>query len=270
MRLIEKPDIKNYVPEEVLVLVRHGVDDPALTQDLDQPLVEETKPDIKTLSEELAKLCARAGTDRVVLRHSIRLRAIQTASIIADELRTANIQTETIEAPGVREIYQGNFLIRDHVPGTQYEPLVNAWDAWQQKLDAHELLYRFGDPLLNDSGAMEFPKLKGWFEKFGEHQGDFSLRLYRALREVFADSRGGLQVIVGHQASCSRIQRIISAALQLGGVDYFRSGHFVKFLERKGSRSTIDPACAIALMKPDSSIIVPVLEKEIAYLETIV
>lgn len=270
MRLIESVDTRDCISSDVLVLIRHGIDDPVLSQDLNQPLIEETKPDIKTLGKQLISLCGRIGADRIVLRHSNRLRAIQTASIIVEELFAIDMPTEIMETAGVREIYQGDFIIKDHVTGTEYKPLVDAWNAWQKKLDACELLYRFGDPLPDSSGNAEFPELTGWFKAFGEHQGDFSLRLYRMLKEIFEESCDGLQVIVGHQASCSRMQRIISAASWLNSAEDFKSGDFVKFLEKKGSRITIDPACGFALRKPDQNLIVSVLEKEIKYLESIV
>jgi broad specificity phosphatase PhoE len=270
MRLFEGSDTGECTSGDVLVLIRHGIDLPILSQDLNQPLIEETKPDIRILSKQLIRLCGRIGADRVVLRHSNRLRAIQTASIIAEELFAIDMPTEIMETSGVREIYQGDFIIRDHVTGTEYKPLVDAWNAWQKKLEACELLYRFGDPLADNTGKAEFPELVGWFKEFGEHQGDFSLRLYRMLKEVFEVSGDDLQVIVGHQASCSRMQRIVSAALRLNSADDFKPGEFVKFLEKKGSRVTIDPACGVALRKPSQSLIVPVLEKEIKYLEGIV
>ncbi len=268
MRLVESSDTQNCIPNDVLVLIRHGIDIPILSQDLNQPLTEETKPDIRTLSKQLIRFCGRIGTARIVLRHSNRLRAIQTASIIAEELFTIDMPTETMETAGVREIYQGDFIIRDHVTGTEYKPLVDAWNAWQKKLDACELLYRFGDPLADSSGSAEFPELIGWFKRFGEHQGDFSLRLYRMLKEVFEKSDDDLQVIIGHQASCSRIQKIISAASCLNNANEFKPGEFVKFLEKKGSRVTINPANGVALRKPDQNLIVSVLEKEIKYLES--
>ncbi len=270
MRLIDSSNTWDCIPSDVLVLIRHGIDVPILSQDLNQPLIEETKPDIRTLSKQLIRLCGRIGTARIVLRHSNRLRAIQTASIIAEELFAIDMPTEIMETSGVREIYQGEFMIKDLVTDTEYKPLVDAWYAWQKKLDACELLYRFGDPLTDNYGKAEFPELVGWFKGFGEHQGDFSLRLYSMLKEVFEKPGVDLQVIVGHQASCSRIQRIISAASQLKSANDFMPGEFVKFLEKKGSRITIDPACGVALRKPNQDLIVSVLEKEIKYLMSIV
>jgi len=270
MRLIENPDTWGCSPSEVMVLVRHGADASVLSKELNQPLTEETKPDIKVLGKQIIRLCSRIGVQNARIRHSNRLRAIQTAAIIAEEFFSANIPTEMIEAVGIREIDQGNFLIKDHIHGSEYKPLVDAWRAWQQKLDAFELLYRFGDPILSKDKKAHYPELVGWFKKFGEHQGEFSLRLYLLMKEVFEDPSDCLQVIVGHQASCSRIQRTIDMMLRVKSPNEFKSGEFVKFLEKKGSRTTIEAACGIVLKKPDRDLAVQVIQKEIGYLRSII
>lgn len=190
---------------------------------------------------------------------------------MAEELFGANFSTEIYEAVGVREIYQGNFkILEDHVHGTEYKPLVDAWTVWQQKLDACELLYRFGDPITDPLGSAQHPELVGWFEEFGEHQADFSLRLYRLLADVFEGVEQGFQMIIGHQASCSRIQRILDAVSKLESEDQFDSGNFVKHLEKQGGRKTIEPACGVVVKKPDRTLMLRVLQKEIKFLESII
>jgi len=174
------------------------------------------------------------------------------------------------ESSGVREIHQGDFIIsEDHVHGMEYKPLLDAWTAWQQKLDKCELLYRFGDPLSNGDKHV-YPNLAGWFKKFGENQAEFSLRLYQLLKKVFEENDNHLDVIIGHQASCSRIQRIFDAISKLNSPSQFECGHFVKFLEKKGNRATVEPATGLIVKKPDSDLAIEVLNKEIQFLETIV
>lgn len=265
--------IENITQDEfssnVFVLIRHGVDVPVLSHDLDQPLIEETKPDVSVLGKQISNLCKKIATKNVAVRHSNRLRATQTASIIADELQTDGTTVDMIEASGVREIYQGDFIIKDYIVGTMYKPLVDAWQAWQQKLDAHELLYRFGDPLQTATGCT-YPELSGWFTNFGEHQAEFSLRLYSFLKETLEDSSNRLQIIVGHQASCSRIQRIIDSITKLKTADDFLPGEFVTVIEKKGLRTTLGAACGIIIKKPHMILANAVLEKEIAFLKTII
>lgn len=271
MRLIEHSDTHNCSESSHMILVRHGVDIPTLSKDLNQPLTEETKPDIRALGKQMIRFFGRIGTTKIIVRHSNRLRAIQTTDILAEELFGANFSTEIHEAVGVREIYQGNFkILEDHVHGTEYKPLVDAWTVWQQKLDACELLYRFGNPVTDSSGSAQHPELVGWFEEFGEHQADFSLRLYRLLADTFEDAERGFQVIIGHQASCSRIQRILDAVSKLQSEDQFDPGNFVKYLEKQGSRTTIEPACGVVVKKPDRTLMLRVLQKEINFLESII
>lgn len=270
MRLIENNDTYGCSPDEVMILIRHGVDVQELSQDLNRPLTEETKPDIRTLGKQVIRFCGKIGVRKIQIRHSNRLRAIQTAAISAEEFFMAGIPTEMFETAGVREIYQGDFTIKNHMHGAEYKPLVDAWRAWQQKLDACELLYRFGDPVIGNNDNAEYPELVGWFKKFGEHQAEFSLRLYLLLKEVFEITDIALQIITGHQASCSRVQRIISAASKLTSVDNFKPGEFVKFLEKKGSRVTVEPACGLVVKKPKRNLIIEVLQKEIEYLKSII
>jgi broad specificity phosphatase PhoE len=271
MKLIEPSSIQNCSPEQLLVLVRHGVDVSTLSQDLNQPLTEETKPDIRKFSKQMIRFFEKVGVTKIFIYHSNRLRAIQTAGIVAEELFSANFLTEIRESAGVREIYQGNFRItEDHVHGTDYKPLLDAWIAWQQKLDECELLYRFGDPVIDSVGNAQYSDLVGWFKEFGEHQADFSLRLYRLLKEVFESKDTSLQVIIGHQASCSRIQRILNAVTKLERVDQFEPGDFVRILEKRGDRVTIEPACGVIVKKPDQSLALEVFRKEIKFLESIV
>lgn len=266
MRLINNIDLKTTSVREVFVLIRHGVDISILDNTLDQPLTEETKPDIRVLGEQLIQLCRLLGVGIVCLRYSNRLRAVQTATIIAEELSDVGLSAEMMETPGVREVYQGKFIVRDHKCGTEYQPLVAAWNAWQAKLNACELDYRFGDPACLSKGRYEFPDLIGWFNQFGETQREFSLRLYQMLHDMLSVASDHLQVVIGHQASCSRIQRVISSVSQLSSGDTFEPGEFVRVIEKHGERMTIDHACGIVVERPEQNLTLAVLEKEIDFL----
>src|SRR3990167_9728542 len=173
MRLIENQDTRGCSPNEVMILVRHGIDVVVLSQDLNQPLTEDTKPDIITLGKQMVGFCRKINIRQTQIRHSNRLRAIQTAAITAEEFFVAGIPTEIFETAGVREIYQGDFVIKNHIHGREYKPLMDAWSVWQQRLDACELLYRFGDPIVGVDGKAEHPKLALMFAKLFEPSDKF-------------------------------------------------------------------------------------------------
>ncbi|HEY0908004.1 MAG TPA: histidine phosphatase family protein [Candidatus Paceibacterota bacterium] len=269
MQLIENPDVLGKGPEDVLVLVRHGIDVSELSQELNQPLTEETKPDIRNLAVQIIGYCGTTGIMKVRLSYSNRLRTIQTASIIAQELFGSGISVEMKETDMLREVRQGKFLIKDHREGTEYKPLVNAWKAWQKELDDSEMLYRFGDPKMDPKGVPKYPDIAGWFSEFGEHQGDFSLRIYRFLSQIYSDTGPHLNIAVAHQATCSRIQRISSSISVFEDAHAHDPGYFVRYLEKRGSRQPIGFASGIVISKPPKSRSALVLQKEISYLNMI-
>lgn len=266
MRLMINRDVRGLAWQDLLILCRHGVDDNTLTVELNQPLIEETKEDIVVLGDEISEFGLDIGIPSFGIDSSNRLRAIQTADILADQIRKAEIEVVLSESDRIREIKQGDFIIKDHVDGEDYQPLLDAWSVWQQKLDDCELLYRFGDPLIDSMGGARYPELVGWFNEFGENQQEFSIRLYLYLLDLISGPVERFPVVVCHQATCSRIQRILSAISRIESAGVFDPGQFVKYLEKEGSRYTINPACGVVLSRPSRELSVAVLQKEIDYL----
>ncbi len=267
MRLVKGFHAQECSLNDALLLVRHGADVLTLAHGLNQPLTEKTKPDIRILATQIIRHCGKIGVNGIRILYSNRLRAIQTATILAEELFAAEIATQMCETEKLREVYQGEFTIVNHLDGEEYKPLMDAWRAWQCELDACELLYRFGDPSIGLDGIPKYPELVGWFKEFGEHQKEFSLRLYLMIKEIFEyPADGNLCMVVGHQATCSRIQRIISAVSTLTSANDFAPGELVRFLEKKGSRESIDHASGIIIRRPDRGLMLQALEKEIRYL----
>ncbi len=278
MRLIENSEVKGCPTSELAILVRHGIDVPTLSVELNQPLIEETKPNIRLLATEIIDKYKKADVEEFHIQSSNRLRAIQTSNILVEEFAAANIPTLISETVGLRELYQGTFVIAENlIRGTEYLPFLDAWKVWQQKLDLQKqkldtgaILYRFGDPAIDINGDMAHPELSGWFKEFGENQGEFSLRLYLFLLKTFKSTSNSLEIIVAHQSSCSRIQRIFSAASRLTGPNEFKAGDFVKSLEKRGSHVKIEPASGVIVKKPNRAVITSILEKEIEFLRSIV
>jgi broad specificity phosphatase PhoE len=269
MRLLADPSIWALSQRDIIVLTRHGVDIPHLTQELNQPLSDETKPDIRVLGNEIVQVCRQLHTKAICIHHSTRLRGIQSTAILAEEFFGSGIPTQICEAPGIREVYQGEFLIRNYSGKGEYRPLVDAWTAWQEQLNKNELLYRFGDHRPTDSINCEYPTLQGWFTRYGENQAEFSIRLYSFLKKILSDPGDHLTTIVAHQASCSRIQRIFSTISRLSSVDEFKPGEFVRILEKQGERMTIDYASGIIVKCPPRELSLLILEKELQYLKSI-
>src|SRR3989344_98458 len=88
-------------------LERRGGEKPQLTQVLDQPLQEESLPEVRCLADEIVDLYKQqlAGIfSGVRIYHSPRLRASQTANLIFETCVTNLVDTEMVEASALREM----------------------------------------------------------------------------------------------------------------------------------------------------------------------
>lgn len=249
------------------IVARHGKDYPCLTQTLNQPLIPEAAAEIIKLAEEIIDFYAFRGVyNGIKIYSSIRIRALQTSDILSEAFAQSGISTEIIASEEIREMHQGHFIIKDYIEGDDYSPLVNAWKVFQEKLKEGDILYRFGDPLKQSDGNVKYPALADFFAAYGENQREFSLRLYAFLKNFFSEKSTKLQLIVTHQATVSRIQRIISVLSRAFDADSFKAGDLVHRLERAGDRVSIEPACGVVILKPDIGLSVKILEKELVYL----
>ncbi|OGN15103.1 MAG: hypothetical protein A3J47_00520 [Candidatus Yanofskybacteria bacterium RIFCSPHIGHO2_02_FULL_43_22] len=257
--------------DDCYILARHGRDKPQLTQVLDQPLQEESLPEVRCLADEIVDLYKQqlAGIfSGVRIYHSPRLRASQTANLIFETCVTNLVDTEMVEASALREMGQGEFIIRNNVDSEDYPPLVNAWLAFRKKLSLGHLSYRFGDPILKEDGSAEYPQLLGHFTKYGESQIGFSLRLYRFLHDFLYIRDQRIPIIVAHQATASRIQRIFSVLKAVDETNLPAAGDLVCQLERRGVRASINHACGIVASRPKLNPASKIIEREIQYLES--
>ncbi|MDD5289966.1 MAG: phosphoglycerate mutase family protein [Patescibacteria group bacterium] len=254
------------------VVIRHGEDDNHLTPSLDQPLSANSIEEVEQLAIEVSKFCS-CPDDRnsgVTIFHSPKIRTRQTASIVASFCKLAKIDVNIVMDNDLREMDQGRFIIRNHVDGNDYPPLMQAWSAFQKKMVQSDLLYRFGDPLINRKGEAEFPELLDWFLSFGENQKEFSLRLYRFLSTILLPLKGRIPIIVAHQALASRIQKIFHVLNNADIEHKMEPGYLVCELERTGSRVSLNHACGAVVPKPiNMAHVISILSREIDFLENI-
>lgn len=233
--------------------------------------MDEAIPDIKQLSNEVIDFYNQRLEvfDGITIYHSPKLRASQTAAVVAEVCVLNQVNAELVEIPALREMRQGRFVIKNNIDGEDYPPLMNAWLAFREKLDRGNLFYRFGDPLIRPSGNVEYPQLLGLFTEYGENQKEFSLRLYAFLRDYLSAKDKKLHIIIAHQATSSRIQRIFNVLTTVPMLNLLKAGDFVSWTERDGVRISIDPACGVVIPKPSANLAVGILEREITYLESV-
>jgi broad specificity phosphatase PhoE len=243
--------------------IRHGEDRNILTRSLNQPLSIAGKKEIETLIINLKKNIF-ADLDKSLVfqvHHSKRLRTTQTACMLGFDVNL--LATEKLN-----EVYQGDFLLPQKTLTGKWQPLVSAWDAWQNELNKAELLYRFGDPVLIGEKMYKYSEIVGFFEKFGENQAEFSKRVYSFLcEEISLENPSSLVIAVAHQATLPRFQRILDISNKVSIGD-FEQGNFVRHVEKNGKRTSIPHGGYVLLQKPTEKQ-VGVLKKELTFLRKI-
>ncbi|MEA1929911.1 MAG: hypothetical protein U9M92_03495 [Patescibacteria group bacterium] len=245
-----------------VLLLRHGTDLPVLRSDLNQPLDPERLCEFEELVLDTTRLCLPKKKVRII--GSSRLRARQSVAILAEAIGADRL-AEVRESDLIREVYHGCFRVIDHQDGDKYPPLVDAWTLWAEALAEMDIDYRYGNPVRN--GETRFPLLVGIFTKFGESHREFTIRIYSFLADLinFHHSNNEVfNIVVAHQATLSRIQRVFRALSVLGGLP--QAGELVRRIERSSGRIDIKESHGVVVRYPPRSLSVEVLRQEVDYL----
>lgn len=212
----------NQGPEPIsqhVIAVRHAENDPRLENDRNQPLTAEGEKQAARLGGEIVDFYLaheNAYPGGILIIRSNKTRVKQTSEICENILAKYEIANEAIENSAIREMEQGDMIIKGHEnPQDIYPPLHNAWVAFQNELSQGNIHYYFGDSIEQESGNFKYKELLDYFNIFGESEADFTLRLYKFLIETFSLSTDRLLIIFTHQGILSRIQRICNLATKI-------------------------------------------------------
>lgn len=249
--------------DDALLLLRHGTDVPILRSDLNPPLDYHRLDEFQELVSDVVSLCC--SKDNIRLSYSDRLRARQSAEILLAGLD----EKKTVEMCGtglIREVYHGHFKIINHKQGDIYPPLVDAWSLWAEVLADMDIDYRYGNPVRK--GEIPFPSLSGIFTKFGENHREFTIRLYAFLIDLidlhYSDG-GSFNIVLAHQATLSRIQRVFNALNSMDDIP--PEGKLVRKIERSSNRVNIKESHGVVIVFPPLDFSVNVLKQEIEHMK---
>lgn len=246
-----------------VMLLRHGTDLPVLRSDLNPPLDPAKLYEFKELVSDIVDLCH--SKKQIRLLHSNRKRAQESVEIIVDAIGTEHI-VEIIETGLIREVYHGHFKIINHKQGDIYPPLVDAWTLWAEALADSDIDYRYGDSF--QRGKLKGSSLVDIFTKFGENHREFTLRIYSFLMDLinlhYSDNNI-FNIVLAHQATLSRIQRVFNALTVLEKVP--SEGALVREIERVSDRINIEESRGVVIQYPPKDFAISVLQQEVNYLK---
>lgn len=245
-----------------VLLLRHGTDLTVLRSNLNPPLDPSKIHEFEELVAEASELCAGKW---VRLLHSSRVRAQESARIIVEKFgldRIAEIESSDL----IREVYHGDFKIINHRQGEIYPPLVDAWTLWAEALADMDIDYRYGNPVRK--GEIKYPRLVGIFTKFGENHREFTIRVYSFMVDLiqrFYSDSDVFNIVLAHQATLSRIQRVFNALSSLQEVP--AAGVLVREIEQASNRIDIRESHGVVVRYPPKDFSIRVLNQEVDHLK---
>jgi hypothetical protein cdivTM_06957 len=145
---------------------------------------------------------------KIIVRHSTKKRAIETAEILCERFDKNNIDYEVKSDSNLTELYQGEFRNLDLLNHEErIQLLQSCWEEFDEHRLNNNLDYRFGDykNAINKKIDSRFT-----VDPFGESQRDFSIRIGKAVLSIRRDMQDGfLPINITHRGAIREIKNLL-------------------------------------------------------------
>ncbi|MCX6716486.1 MAG: hypothetical protein NTV72_01015 [Candidatus Taylorbacteria bacterium] len=273
---------------EKINLIRHFDDvDNLRLYDRDAILMPDQEYKAEAIAEELYTEIKRDGEKAVMFITSPRIRAKDSAKMIADSLlRIDNsLKVRFSVNDDLRVIDQGSFIIpEDYKEGDKYEGLILAGKAFSKETHGSDSTggvdnynYRFGDPVLLADGTFKYPELSNFFERYGETYKELLIRIYRLVIKTYEKldkMNGGTKLVVITHGQPSQIFKDLKKAAQMikNKEIKYTEGELAKlcweiYKKRDNSEKVTGRLDTLSLDELSDPDMIDLLKKEINYLE---
>ncbi len=200
---------------ENIGLLRHFPDVPDRDGRRDTGLIEVDPQEVKQTAVEILEAAQSRGKNKVILLTSPLRRALQTNKIIAKEIinTDSGVVVESVGDERAAALRHGIYA-----EGCNGVAEKAAWNVYvEETFQRKNPLYRHGDSVPQNGHGPAHPELVGLFKEVGEHQWEFSRRLYSLLAGIsYLSERGGLDdvlmVLCSHTAIIMRTLELDSLA----------------------------------------------------------
>lgn len=180
------------------------------------------------IAEKIVSETRSEGKKIIAFIVSPKNRTIESADLVVEEIKKNAPEIRIIINldENIREIDQGLFnLTEDYKFGDQVPELKDANDIfWEETSNQSNYSYHFGDPELQPDGTYKHPSFSKFFAEYGESYAEMSLRLYRALLDLY-ENRDALSsvkfVVMTHGAPLAIYKELeeIASHMMIEGVN---------------------------------------------------
>lgn len=179
------------------IIVRHSYDDHSYIDGENDTSL--TKKGIDIAKKASENIFPKIDSDLVIIRHSTKRRAKETAEIMGEYFLKNNITCKLISDIGLTELYQGefNFEGMEHIERVNF--LQSCWDDFEFCRKNGDLSHNFGQ---NKSGKIII--------KPGENHAQWSIRIANGVLNIIDDLSKSYQSInITHRGAIFEIQKLI-------------------------------------------------------------
>ena len=179
------------------MLVRHSYDDDSYIDGNNDTSL--TLKGIEIAKKASEKILHKIDSDKVIIRHSVKRRAKETAEIIGELLIKNNIDCLCIKDNGLTELNQGIFNFDGMEHQEKVDFLQSCWDDFENSRKNGDLSHRFGQN-----------KNRSIILKTGENHYEWSIRIANGVLNILNDLEQSYQSInITHRGAILEIQNII-------------------------------------------------------------
>lgn len=214
----------------------------------DAPLVDspENRKKLEDISDTLYEKIVQGNKEAAMFVTSPRIRAIQTAELVADDIGEKSdhkIKIRYSVNKDLRATDQGDFILpEDYKPDAVFTGLKVASKVFDRETHGSDLPdmadnidYRFGDPVLLQNGEYKYPELVGYFSDYGESYRDSLIRLFSVIidsSKKYESFLGSTEVVVVAHGQIYHVFRgLIELSKMIKGDHIeFKTGDSIKML----------------------------------------
>ncbi len=179
------------------ILLRHSYDDHSYIDGKNDTSL--TLNGIEMAQKAAQNILYKIDSDDVIIRHSTKKRALETAQIIGDNLLKHNIKCECIGDYGLTELFQGDFNFEGLEHRERIDFLQSCWDDFEECRKLGDLSHNFGQN--KDRNIIITP---------GENHFEWSARIAGGVLNIINDLSNSYQSInITHRGAILEIQKII-------------------------------------------------------------
>lgn len=185
------------------LLVRHSYDDHSYIDGKNDTSLTKNGIEIaKNASKELVK---KIDSDQVIIRHSLKKRAKETAEIFENYFTSIGIKCNVIADNGLTELYQGQFNFENMLHEERVKFLEDCWKDFEKCRLNGDFYHNFGQNMNNQVMI-----------KLGENHLEWSLKVANGLLNIITDMKNSYQTIsIAHRAVIYEIEQLVKLANSL-------------------------------------------------------